>query len=452
MKYMFSPAPAVRSTRRLAARVSLFACLAAFAAAPASAQLSVVGGSKPLFGTGGILIGNDVSYDPAHGVYLVIAGYGEVWGIFVNQAGDPVSGAFRIGSASAAGSFGHYPRSEYSEHANGGQGGFLVTWHQTDGNMLGLHAVVVAYPNGVISAERLVNDYAVGQTRPGAGTGIAYSSTSRRFMVAWTTGGGLPFGIQGRLLDPTGAPVGPVLQLANPLAAADPAVAWNQATDEFALFHTGWGTSAYVTFKRIRASDGAFQGAPNTFGFTGGTFSAEIAVNAATHHYVVGWSIAPGSLSAELDENGTLLGNPRLLSTLIGTPTSLSLAYNPVSGTFLAVSEGVIGVNVLAAELGSTGVPITTAVTASSGARNGSFVPRVTGRTDAKEWNISFARDMTVITNQVLATTSSQAAPPPPPPPPAPPDITVWRPADGTWYALNRTSSGWTSTAPTPRC
>src|SRR6185503_19489384 len=80
MKYMFSPAPAVRSTRRLAARVSLFVCLAAFAATTASAQLSVVGGSKPLFGTGGILIGNDVSYDPAHGVYLVIAGYGEVWG------------------------------------------------------------------------------------------------------------------------------------------------------------------------------------------------------------------------------------------------------------------------------------------------------------------------------------------------------------------------------------
>jgi FG-GAP-like repeat len=434
MKLKFSARPAACSPLRLAARVILLLCVAALTAAPALAQMSLVGASKPLFATGRILIGNDVSYDPAHGVYLVVAGYGEQYGVFVNAAGDPVSPAFQIGSANSGAAFGHYPRSEYSRDLNDGQGGFLVTWHQTDGNVLGLHAVVVAYPDGVVSPERVIVDYALGQSRPGAGTGIAYSSTSRQFLVAWTTGGGAPFGIHARLIDTTGAPIGPVIQIANPGGAAEPAVAWNASTDEFAVFHARFSnTGASVTLKRLRASDGVFQGAPTTFGFTGGTFSPEIAVNSSTHNYVVGWSIAPGAMGAELDEHGEIIGAPRLISTRMGTPTSLSLAFNPVSGTFLAVSEGTVGVDVMAVELDSTGVPKTTAVTATSGARNGSFVPRVTARTDAKEWNISFTRDLLVLTNQVIATASSEAR--------SKPDITIYRPDEGTWYSLTAASA-----------
>jgi hypothetical protein len=445
MKPKFSVEPARRSPVRLTARLIHVICLAALAAAPASAQMSAVGPSKPLFGTGGILIGNDISYDSAHRVYLVVAGYGEQYGIFVNPAGDPVSGAFRIGTANSASAFGHYPRSEYSEDLNGGQGGFLVTWHQTDGNVIGLHSVVVAYPTGVVGPERLIGDYALGQSRPGSGTGIAYSATSRKFLVTWTTGGGAPFGIQGRLVDTTGAPAGPVMQLASPFGASDPAVAWNPSTDEFGLFYSGFNDSGgFVTFKRLRASDGAFQGAPTTFGHTGGTFGTEVAVNSATGHYVMGWSLAPGAMGAEFDANGSMIGSPRLISSRLGTPTSFSLAYNPVSGTFLAVSEGVIGVDVMAVELDSKGVPKTTAAAATSGARNGSFVPRVTARTDAKEWNISFTRDLTVITNQVVATASDEGGTPRGPRGVKKPDITVYRPAEGTWHSLTA-ASGWTT-------
>jgi hypothetical protein len=429
MKLKLSAGPAVCLSLRVAMRATFLLGLATLTAAPAWAQLAAVGATKPLFAPGHILIGNDVSYDPAHGVYLLVAGYGEQYGIFVNQAGDPVAPAFRIGSASSGGAFGHYPRSEYSPDVNGGKGGFLVTWHQSGG----LNAVIVAYPTGVISAERLVSDFALGHTRSGGGTGIAYSSTSDRFLVAWTTDGVQPFGIQGRVLDTSGAPVGPVVQIANPFGAADPSVAWNPATDEFAVFYSGFSDSgASVTLKRLRASDGGFQGLPTTFGFTGGTFSTEIAVNTSNNHYVVGWSIAPGAMGAELDESGNLLGAPRLLSSRMGTPTSMGLAFNPVSGTFLAVSEGTVGVDAVAVELDGAGVPKTAAITATSGARNGSFVPRVTARTDAKEWNISFARDLSVLSNQVIATGSTgtprRAA--------APPDITVWRPSQGTWFSL----------------
>jgi hypothetical protein len=443
MKPMFTAGLAARSTLQLAGRVTLLLCFTALVAPRAWAQMSVVGASKPLFGTGGILIGNDVSYDPAHGVYLVVAGYGEQYGIFVNPAGDPVSGAFRIGSANSGAAFGHYPRSEYSQDLNGGQGGFLVTWHQTDGSFIGLHSVVVAYPTGIVSPERIIVDYARGQSRANSGTGIAYSPTSRQFLVAWTTGGGAPFAIQGRLVDTTGAPVGPVLQFANPFTASDPAVAWNPLTDEFGLFYSGFtDTAGYVTFKRLRALDGAFQGSPTAFSFGPGTFATEIAVNSVTNHYVMGWSIAPGAMGAEFDENGNLIGAPRLLSSRMGTPTSLSMAFNPVSGTFLAVSEGTVGVDVMAVELDSKGAPKSTAVTATSGARNGSFVPRVTARTEAKEWNISFTRDLTVITNQVVATASSEGGAPHPKG--RKPDITVYRPSEGTWYSLTA-ASGWTS-------
>jgi hypothetical protein len=409
----------------------------------ASAQISRVTVSKPVIG-GLTLIGNDVAYDPAHKVYLVVAGYGAIYGVFVNTTGDPVSGVFRIGSADPGGAFGHYPRTEFSPDANNGQGGFLVTWHQNGE----VHAVMAAYPSGVISAEQNLGDMTQGGSRGGIGTGLAYSPKYKRFLVTWTS---LLWGIQARFVDASGAPTGPVLALVPPGSSQFPAVAWNPSTDEFGLAYAGWGGGgAFVVFQRLRF-DGAAAAAPTTFGFSGGTFVTDIVFNPATNRYVMGWSVGAGSFGVQFDAAGTMIGSPALISGRIGSPTAFGLAYNPISGTFLAVSEDMAGtLEAVAAELNTQGTPLSVAMGVTDGAKGGSFVPRVTSRTDAREWNISYSRDYVSATNQIIATASNGGtaptppAPPPPPPSPSKPDLTVYNPSLGTWYFLSG-ASGWTA-------
>jgi hypothetical protein len=382
----------------------------ALAAGPASAQISMAGSTKTLMGNW-VVIGNDIAYDPVNKVYFVVGAYGEVYGMFANTAGDLVAGPFPIGSASKAGPFASYPKTLYSPDLNGGRGGFLVTWHESGA----VHSVVVAYPSGVISQDQVISDYTEGGSNGGIRPAIAYSTTSRRFFLAWTTN---VWSTQGRFVDASGTPTGAVMPLAPAQTSRDPALSWNQATDHFGLAYSGFGGSgAYVAFQRIRASDGyAFD--RNAFGFTGGTFATDVDVNPTTRRYVMGWSVGGGSYGAELDENGTLL-ETRLISTRMGTPTSFDLAFNPVSSTFLAISEDTLSKEVAATELDQSGTPKQVAVGITDGATSGSFVPRIASRTDAKEWNISLSRNLSSIANQIVATGSAGGGGVAPPPPPA---------------------------------
>src|SRR5262245_57810985 len=193
-------------------------------AAPASAQLSRVGNSQGLV-TAVAMQGNDVAYDPAHGIYLVVgATSGTTDGVFCvfTDTGGNVLNSFGIG-ASNTGTYRHYPRAEYSQDMNGGQGGFLVTWHQNDGANNNVHSVVIAYPNGVISGEQVLSDT---PTYWLAGASIAYSTASHRFLVVWQGG---DFSIKGRFVDPSGAPSSGVMLYENAGCARDPGVAWNPA-------------------------------------------------------------------------------------------------------------------------------------------------------------------------------------------------------------------------------
>jgi len=434
----------------------LLTCVATLLPKPALAQLAV-GANTNVINLGVIFIGNDIAYDPDHNLYLSVAAYGAVYGVFVSTSGAAASSPFRIGSAGPA-SYGHYPRTIYSRDLNGGGGGFLVTWHQGDGF---LHSVVVASPSGAMSAERLISDGGQSGTRAGGNTGLAFSPTSHRFLVTWTTGA---FGIQGRFLDSSGAPSGPVTQYVSAGGAQEPQLAWNPATDDFGLIHGSFNSVvSWIGFMRIPAS-GASPAAPTAFGYGAGTFSPSISVNTSTNHYIVGWSVGGGAYGTEVDQNGFKVAGERFLASRLGTPTSFELAYNPASDTFLAVSEDPRSIEVAGIELTSNGSPISVAVGLTSGASSGSFVPRLAARTNAKEWSISYARNMNALANQLISTGGAGSGgggggdtpPPPPPPPPAPSptlpptgkltkadvdgdgraDITVFRPSAGNWVTL----------------
>src|SRR6185436_20460999 len=117
------------------------------------------------------------------------------------------------------------------------------------------------------------------------------------------------------------------------------------------------------------------------------------------------------------------LSFPTLISSQLGTPTSFAFALNPVSGTILAVSEGVGTREVPGVEMNSAGVPLGTAVPLTDGAgatgAGGSYAPRVGARQTGKQWSISYSRFSGgySLANQIVSTGSGAD-------PVAPPAIT----------------------------
>lgn len=403
------------SSRAALRSAGVLALLLVFAT-PAAAQISRVGNSKGLLTVP--TQGTSICYAPGQSVYLLVGGYGPLYGVFANTTGDFIS-SFGLGSTNSSTFFGHHPRCVFSPDLNNGNGGFLVIWHQSEnGNAPDfLHSVVVAYPTGAISAERVISDNTDGGTNWTLGATVAYSATSQQFLVAWTT---LTWNIRGRLVDASGVPLGTgsftlAAKGAGDSGVRDPSLAWNPSTDEFGLACTGWqGSGGFTSFRRFKATDASASGSVSTFAIGFGDYMGTVAVNTSTNHYIVGWTqIAQGSFRAEFDANGSMIGTTGLISSGLGTFDSLSIAFNPVSGTFLAVGHDTAGNEDAAIELTGTGAPIGTKIIATNGANanSGSYYPRAAGRTDAKEWGMSYARNGGSITSQIIATATSTGPP-----------------------------------------
>jgi hypothetical protein len=249
---------------------------------------------------------------------------------------------------------------------------------------------------------------------------LAYSNTSQRFLIAWTT---VSFGIQGRFANAAGVPIGGLLIFESGLSR-DPALTWNPATDEFGLGNTGFAGTPYAQFRRVRPSDGVALG-KDTFGFAPATFATGIDVNSA-NQFVLVWGDAPGTFSATFDAGGTRLVGPRLVGSAIGGDLSMGLAYNPVSNTFLAVSSSWLRLDdrdIAGVELSSDGAARTSVVDITVGgstAPSGSYYPLVAARTVANHWNVVHSRGYLSARNQIVASGGATVTPTGPAPAPAP--------------------------------
>lgn len=353
----------------------------------------------------------DTAYDPANDVYLVVTGSGPVLGVFVNALNQPVTGQFTI--YNGVGGFGHFPRARYSPdvpNGIGGAGGFLVVWDNGNGSGANtIRGCLVAYAGGVprvVSGVQQYSDLSRGSAFMENRPVLAYSRTSQRFLIAWTTEGAAAspaFSIQGRFATASGVPFGGVFVF-EPNGSRDPALTWNPATDEFGLGNTGFNGTPYAQFHRIRAFDGATL-TRSTFGFAPGTYATGIDVNSA-NQFVLTWGLAPGTRSATFDANGTMLAGPTPVGSTIGGDLSMGLAYNPVSNTFLAVSSSWLSNDVAAVEINPGGSPRTAVTEVTSGgslAPRGSFYPLVTARTAANHWNVVHSRGYLSARNQIVA-------------------------------------------------
>ena len=182
---------------------------------PMSAQISRVGAVTSVFASRAAntspMKGSDSAYDPVNKVFLVVAtcynsgtcpvGLGNVFGIFVNNTGAAVGGAFAISSGDS-----HFPRARYSRDVNGGQGGFLVVWSREGGggaNLIQTRVVVYDPSNNsgtLVGVENTINGIAgnFGSSLSFAwlegAVSVAYSPTSQRFLLAWRTYPHAPLG------------------------------------------------------------------------------------------------------------------------------------------------------------------------------------------------------------------------------------------------------------------
>ncbi len=391
---------------------------------------------NPVFGT-------DVCYDPAHGVYLVVGGQGFLYGIFTDTSGAATgpSPMFSIGTTNQSSHWGLFPKCTYGAAIGGGQGGFLVSWFEADQ----IHVQTVVDPSGA-TGYGIGADFVLGAGANNAvgGPNSSYSATSQRFLVVWPTAA---FDTQARFVDASGAPSGSVMTIfphTNANGSLFPEVTWNSLDDDFGVAFAGWtGSSGIEGFRRVHASDGALS--PSTlFSASGAPFCASIEFNPTTHRYVMAWSVPPGWYDAEIDKDGAVV-RTGLISSRVGTASSFGLSYNPVSGTFLAISEDNMSYQLAGLELNTNGVakPATTMTLTNGGGTSGSFWPRVTARTDAKQWDITYSRRFTSIANQIMESTSSEAVPTPPPPPASNAQITIDAPSSGASVKNSFFLSGW---------
>ena len=368
---------------RHAGVVALFTLL--IGASSASAQLSRVG-SNPYLGASPVR-GSAAAYDPVNNVYLVVGttagnNFTPLFGVFTDASGNPLGPAFEIKNG---GEMSHFPRVTYSpdvSNLNGGTGGFLVTWH---GGLfqLSVRTRIVAYPNRVAPTQGAISS----STWQESGPGSAYSTTSKKFFVTWQASN---FSVWGSFVGLDGNPIGNPINVSNVSngGARDPSVAWNSATNEFGVLFTGWGSNgATTTFAVVDASGTVTR--RNVFNFAAATYITDLTYNPTTGRYIGVWNQG-GTYSAEFAANGDVVAQ-RLMSSTTGTYDGLSVSYNAISGSCLAVGQGP-SFNIWAAELNGNGVRTSGDIEATSLGQP-SYYPRAARNSAAADWDISFYSD-----------------------------------------------------------
>src|SRR5439155_22335123 len=129
-----------------------------------------------------VVRGSSVAYDYKDSRYFVVSAHGNLNGRFITADG-ALLGQVTIQAMSTG--YSQYPGVAYSPDAYGGAGGFLVTWHQSVGSGAVVHARMVS-TTGVLGSESQIS--ADGSWWE-ASADIAYSTTSKEFLVVWQAQG-----------------------------------------------------------------------------------------------------------------------------------------------------------------------------------------------------------------------------------------------------------------------
>ena len=430
-------------------------------ATPAFAQASALGSSFAIYGA--VSRGSAVAYDTRNHVYLVVSAYGTVSARFVSADGTALPYCISSGSNFTVGgaAFGHFPRVGYSPDANGGQGGFMVTWHEGDsvasGNAVHARAVSLA---GCVGVDRIISNTIDGngaviggdKTWWEAGPAIAYSARSQRWLVVWrsiVSADGQFNDVNGRILDLSGQPLGfsPVKVTYSSGYEDNPSVAYNPTTDEFLVTYSGEdGISPYVAAKRVTSA--GIVGPGYVLSRASGTYITDTTYVASTGNYFSAWHQVPGGATGYVVNGvtGAPEGAPIPLSTRFTANDAMSVAYNALSGTSFLVSHDQLTSEDGGFEISAAGVPSAGFDTTNIGGK-GNYYPRIAASSVDKRWMMVTANNFAAIFGQFISSTAAAAAPPAaaPPAPTAVPVSVTGLPANVVLPVTEGTGITWTA-------
>jgi hypothetical protein len=401
-------------------RVSIAAVLFCAAATTSQAQVTRFGAT-----TVGIAIatrGSNVAYDSVNQVYLAVStatfGGGAVRGRFIDKTGLPLGTPFLI-QASANPT--HFPAVAFSKDADGGAGGFLVVWHESD-LVVGtsIHTRVVSFgKSGPAGSDNVVSvDGAYWERYPA----VAYSTKSREFLVTYPR---VIRGIRGVRVDLNGAQLGPPFTIAATGQFEEwSSAVYNPTNDQFVSLYEGYndpGRFGYMEVRAIQAGSGALLGAgPTRIHQGGSSFINEIVYLPDTNQYLACWYNAGAfiaTLCRVLSADLTPGAAAAPVSTFWKSYDGLGLAYNPLTqSSFMVAHDGVsriafedggVEIDVTGKPKDATGIFVT-----SSPDSKANFYPKVAASTDDPNWLVVTSHNFVYTATQLLSGTG--VAPPAP--------------------------------------
>jgi hypothetical protein len=413
-------------------------------AAPASAQTSRIGPS--ISAISAVVRGSSVAYDYKNAMYFVVSAHGDLNGRFISAEG-ALLGQVSIQRSTTG--FNQYPGVAYSPDAFGGAGGFLVAWHQSLAVGAVVHARMIS-TSGALGPESQIS--ADGSWWE-ATADIAYSTSSKEFLVVWQAQG-----IRAQRIGNNGEMLGSNIFVTGTDYHRDPSVAYNSATNEFMVVYAGAdGVSAYAAARRIAAGNGTPVGAETLLTRAKATYITDVAYDSVSNRYLAAW-YQGGTFGRVLDASGNPVTDVVVLGTRFTSYDGLGLAFNAVSGTYLMVAQDQQSYQNGAVQVTAGGVADAGIVATDIATNNGNYYPKVAARRDKAEWLLSTATGFMATSVQRIGSTGGgggTTTPPPPPPPPPPctatPTVTSLTVVSGqTTFPINVTApSGcaWSATS-----
>ena len=392
------------------ARTLLVSALFAGVAAPSYASVTRSGPTSAAISAA--TRGTAVAYDSINKVYLVVGSNGVLRGRFVGADGAPVGAPFTIQGNTA--NFAHFPRVAFSPDADGGAGGFLVTWHEGGPNV---HGRMVSYrQGGAFGPDNLLSgDVSWWE----AGAAVAYATGSKEFVVVYRRLAGNE--ISGVRVNNAATPLA-VFNLTSTAAQYEdnPSIAYNPARDEFLVVYAGFndaGNYAFVDAQRVAAGVTPPSATGVRLVQTGGTYITDVTYNSSTGQYLAAWYSLPSgaALGRVVNPDGSLASDVITLSTRWKAYDALSVAYNAASNTSFMVSHS-SGPEDGGVELALSGAPMDNGFvvtdTAALGGK-GNYYPRLAASTDTGAWLISTATNFAMTSVQLVGNGGGSAPPPP---------------------------------------
>jgi len=366
--------------------------------------------------------GNAVAYDPINHVYLVVSSNGVVYGRFVDRSGNPAGGPFPI--QGNTGLFGMYPRATFARDANGGAGGFLVDWIESDGPSPVLHARMVAFGvGGPYGADNAVANDGTWWEEAAYG---AYSTANHEFLLVYRTTGS--FILRGVRVDLNAAPVGPPFTISQTgQYENNPSVAYNPVTNQYLVCWQDFtaANTGLLYCRFVLPGSGTLGGGPILVQATGSVWFTDTTYNPATNQFLVTWDETHGTatLGRLVNADGSLPGNVIPISTLYAGYDGTATAYNSTTGSFFVVAYNLVGDQTQdgGVELNGAGQPKDSGLQVTSicaaGFKCGNYYPQIAGSTDDANWLVTTATSFVETSMQLIqgsGTGGGGGTPPPP--------------------------------------